>query len=120
MTIREEILTIANQIANQGKTPSVALIKTKLTSPVPLPVIISTLKNWQHNPDYISIENTAQRSEKISADHHINKNLAEALNREISQTISQTIEQAVEQAVMPLRAELSEIKTLLLALTDIK
>jgi len=56
MTINDEIITIANQIANQGKKPSVALIKTKLTSPVPLPTIISVLKSWSHDPDFTSVQ----------------------------------------------------------------
>ena len=51
MTIKDEIITIANRIANEGKKPSVALIKTKLSEPVPLPTIIAVLKKWQHNPN---------------------------------------------------------------------
>ena len=54
MTASEEILTIANKIANTGKLPSVALVKGRLTQKVPLPVIISTLKAWQHEPEYIT------------------------------------------------------------------
>ncbi len=45
MTINEQIINIANQLANQGKKPTVALIKTQLTSPVPLPVDHQHLKN---------------------------------------------------------------------------
>lgn len=55
MTINEEILVIANQIANKGNKPSVALIKAKLKNKVPLPVIISTLKTWQHEPEFIDL-----------------------------------------------------------------
>lgn len=50
MTINDEIVTLANQLANEGNKPTVALIKTKLNKKVPLPVIISTLKSWQHDP----------------------------------------------------------------------
>lgn len=50
MTINDEITIIANQIANAGNKPTVALIKAKLNKQVALPVIISTLKVWQHDP----------------------------------------------------------------------
>jgi len=105
MTIREEILTIANQLANQGKSPSVALIKTKLSAPAPLPVIISTLKSWQHNPDYTSVEKPKQSAEKAR-----DKTTQE-------QEIERAIKQAVQEEIAPLRSELAEIKALLLALT---
>ena len=55
MTINDEILILANQIANKGNKPTVALIKTKLNKKVSLPVIISTLKIWQHEPNFISL-----------------------------------------------------------------
>ena len=57
MTINDEILILANQIANAGNKPTVALIKAKLNVKVPLPVIISVLKNWQHEPSFISKPN---------------------------------------------------------------
>ena len=57
MTISDEISIIANQLANQGRTPTVALIKGKLSQPTPLPRIISVLKSWQHEPDFIKAKN---------------------------------------------------------------
>lgn len=53
MTINDEILILANQLANKGSKPTVALIKSKLSTKVPLPVIISALKTWQHEPSFI-------------------------------------------------------------------
>jgi septal ring factor EnvC (AmiA/AmiB activator) len=65
MTINDEILILANQLANAGNKPTVALIKAKLTKKVALPVIISTLKAWQHQPNFISkAENTHSIIEK--------------------------------------------------------
>lgn len=52
MTTSDEILTIANKIANKGNKPTVALIKAHLNKKVPLPEIIQILKTWQHNPDF--------------------------------------------------------------------
>lgn len=59
MTINDEIIAIANQLANNGQKPSVALIKTKLSAPTPLPQIISVLKNWVHQPNLTLIEHKA-------------------------------------------------------------
>jgi len=55
MTINDEILILANQIANKGNKPTVALVKAKLNKKVPLPIIISTLRSWQHEPSFISL-----------------------------------------------------------------
>jgi hypothetical protein len=44
MTIIDEISICANQLANAGKKPTVALVKAKLRQAVPLPTLISTLK----------------------------------------------------------------------------
>lgn len=55
MTTNEEVLIAANQVANQGKKPTVALIKAKLKKKIPLPEIISVLKTWQHDPDFINL-----------------------------------------------------------------
>ena len=63
MTISDEICIIANKLANEGKSPTVALIKSGLNHPVPLPQIIATLKTWQHDPEFIQTQG-AEISEK--------------------------------------------------------
>ena len=94
MSISEEIITIANIIANNGKKPSVALIKTKLTSKVPLPVIISTLKVWQHDPSFISVKNeNSTKAEMIETT---------AITNELSQLIA--------EALAPINKELANLK----------
>ena len=93
MTTTEQILSIANQLANQSKKPTVALIKTMLKEPVPLPTIISVLKNWQHQPDFTP-----------------------AVNHEpihVEPTQDDDIALKIEQALAPLKSELAEIKQLL-------
>lgn len=86
MTINDEILVLANQIANSGKKPTVALIKSKLNKSVPLPILISTLKNWQHEPSFIALPQSA-----VELNTEVNTNASEAdllrehLNEELSQ-----------------------------------
>lgn len=106
MTINDEILISANQLANAGKKPTVALIKAKLNVKVPLPVIISVLKAWQHEPSFISkpeekhdvkkeAETTNTAVETDIFRHHLNDELAQMKQEiiELKQLIKQVIEQ---------------------------
>jgi hypothetical protein len=94
MSMSDEILIIANQLANKGKKPSIALIKTKLSTSVPLPVIISTLKTWQHDPDFISL-----KYEKPIA-----------IKKKETEENVQAFNLAIEKALKPLKKEIQELK----------
>lgn len=92
MTINDEILAIANQLANKGTKPTVALIKTRLTQSVPLPKIISVLKSWQHDPEFTQVSPPTTNdiiSEKIE---------------------SKSLHSAIEKAIIPLRQEIADLK----------
>lgn len=88
MTNSEQISRAANALAKQGKTPTVALVKTKLNNKVPLPEIISTLKSWQYNPDM---------AEEITPKQE--KNMHEP-----------DLTQIVNQAIAPLVTEIKALK----------
>lgn len=98
MTINEEILAIANQLANQGHKPTVARIKTKLSQSVPLPKIIAVLKTWQHDPDFTTVKltNTEQKHQNTAQ--------------------NQDIKVLIEQAIQPLKEEIQELKNMIKAL----
>ncbi len=93
MKISDEILAIANQLANENKKPTVALVKAKLSRAAPLPMIISTLKAWQHDPTFISASNEQAKEQEIIEDSEI------------------AIE--ITKALAPVKQELAEIKALL-------
>ena len=97
---------MANQLANAGNKPTVALIKAKLNVKVPLPVIISVLKTWQHEPSFISKpeENKEiKQGDKIAGateetdtfKQNLNDELAH-MKQEISE-LKQLIKQVIEQ-----------------------
>ncbi|MDP7592650.1 MAG: hypothetical protein QF552_08135 [Litorilituus sp.] len=88
MTIHDEILTIANQIANMGKKPTVALIKTKLTKCVPLPLLISTLKTWQYDPEFTALPEGKTKTSTVLSEENapIHHELSEEL-KEMKQEI---------------------------------
>ncbi|MCO4797997.1 MAG: hypothetical protein KC484_02195 [Colwelliaceae bacterium] len=100
MTINDEILAIANQLANQGKKPTVALIKTKIAKQVPLPQIISVLKTWQHDPEFI----------EITSSNELIANKITSRDNEISTLINQEIQ--------PLKDEIQALKLLIKQLID--
>ena len=102
MTISDEISIIANKLANEGKVPSVALIKSQLNQAVPLPKIISALKNWHHEPKFIQAQDQEITS-KISTE-------AKPNNTEISLLIA--------NALVPLQQEITELKQQLKQLLD--
>ncbi|WP_448213281.1 hypothetical protein [Colwellia sp. MEBiC06753] len=79
MTIKGEILSIANQIANEGGTPSVAKVKARLSQPAPLPTIIQALKNWQHEPENIHTKMDITESEKPTKDQELERAIANAI-----------------------------------------
>ena len=91
MTIKDEILAIANQLADSGITPTVATVKGKLSSSAPLPTIINTLKNWQHKPGQTQVPS------------HTDTNVEQNSQSDTELTA----------ALQPLLNELIEIKTLL-------
>ena len=107
MTNFEKITIIANQLANNGKKPTVAQVKGKLVDPVPLPQIISTLKSWKHEP-----ENCTFPTYRISEDDN-DKAVIEGKIVLTQEQLEQSIKQAIDKAIAPLKAELAEINALL-------
>ncbi|MBL0710073.1 MAG: hypothetical protein JJV99_03500 [Colwellia sp.] len=104
MTINDEIIVLANQIANKGKKPTVALIKAKLAKSVPLPTIISTLKVWQHDPNHIilTLAETNKDSKTNSSFSTETESLRELLDNELSQMKQEIIElkKLIHQLIM--------------------
>lgn len=116
MTITDEILICANQLANAGKKPTVALVKAKLSQRVPLATLISTLKNWQHQPEFIApINNEVELATKNSAI----KNTSELIDSLLENgTVKKMIEQSLEQELTGMKKDLSEMKLLIKNLTE--
>jgi hypothetical protein len=94
MTINDEILAIANQLANQGKKPSVALIKTKVSQPTPLPQIISVLKTWQHDPSFTKV------------------NMSKTIDIPEKNDKRDELTLIIDQAIQPLKDEIKTLKRL--------
>jgi len=116
MTTIDEILICANQLANAGKKPTIALVKAKLTQRVPLATIINTLKNWQHQPDFIAPEE--KQEEKVSKSVSPDETSALLDSLIENGAVKKIIEQSLEQELTGMRKELSEMKLLIKNLTE--
>jgi len=106
MTITDEILIAANKLANAGKKPTVALIKAKLSKAAPLPLLISTLKGWQHQPDFVTAINEKDDISSQSTDE-TKDSLRE--NEVVKALIQETLAEELKQ----MKDELSDIKQLI-------
>ncbi len=93
MTTNEQIINIANNLASNGQKPSVALIKSKLPTSVPLPTIIAVLKTWTHQPGKQQVKESEFKDKQTS---HIDNG---------------DIHQLITLALSPLHQEIAELKT---------
>ncbi|PKF51485.1 DUF5320 domain-containing protein [Enterovibrio nigricans] len=57
-------------LVNDGKEPSIALIKSRLSAPVPMPLIISALQRWKKS-------GTVPKVEKVDAPKDADARIAE-------------------------------------------
>ena len=93
---------IANELANKGKKPTVALIKGQLSTALPLFEIINALKLWQHEPTFIQTKSVAC----IELESDI---LPEDENADL-------IRKIIEEKLQPVKQEIAELKSLLLSI----
>ncbi|MFT5235821.1 MAG: hypothetical protein ACI8SK_000042 [Shewanella sp.] len=99
MSPLEHVLAAAKSVANTGKQPSLALIKTKLGNSVPLPILIQGLQQFKsmssesiaqiQTPDtpLSQSDNTEESSEldKLKHDFEQLKNAYQQLSIRVSQ-----------------------------------
>ena len=102
--MNQHIHDAANELAHEGKKPSVALIKSRLKQPASMRDIIETLKVWRFDPD--SKPQTA-----VPVQHEIPEptEIAAAIA-----PLQQEIQQ-LQQEMQVLKAELATMKQTLLA-----
>ncbi len=46
----QEIIQIANELSAKGITPSTAMVKARLTHPVPMAELLKVLSQWKQHP----------------------------------------------------------------------
>ena len=93
MSSNYEIQQIAIALAAEHKTPTVALIKARLTSSIPLAAIIKGLQYWHRNPEPLKEPAPNKNAQKSKA----------ALG-------SAQVQQAIKMAITPLLVEIEMLK----------
>ncbi|WP_194089696.1 hypothetical protein [Vibrio hibernica] len=60
--VTAELHKVLSELNAEGKEPSVALVKARLSVSVPIPAIISTIKSWKASNRAPKIEIAAQKN----------------------------------------------------------
>ncbi|ALR14848.1 hypothetical protein [Vibrio natriegens] len=60
--VTKELETVMEQLQQEGKEPSVALVKARMKTPVPMPALITALKSWKSANRVPKIEIVAQKT----------------------------------------------------------
>lgn len=45
--VSQELKQVLEQLSQEGKEPTVALVKARLSTPIPMPALITTIKSWK-------------------------------------------------------------------------
>ncbi len=92
--VTKELEGILNALQQQGKEPTVAMVKSRLSTSVPLPAIITAIKSWKKANQVPKIEVAAQPSLEVDR---------------VTQ-LEQTVEQLIKR-VEQLEEKLSEVSS---------
>lgn len=93
--MHQEIYRIAYQLNAQGKSPSVALIRSRLSVPTSLPVIVQALQQWKLTPELGKDQPPLAATPKLSDEAPCTVANAKAIA--LMETRIQTLESQVEQ-----------------------
>ncbi|MGB2078682.1 MAG: hypothetical protein ACPHV3_02780 [Vibrio sp.] len=80
--ITQTLTQVLQSLSDEGKTPTVALVKARLPMNVPMPAIITAIKTWQNKKQVPKVEIAAQ--EKPQLDPAVEQAL-EAMQQKINQ-----------------------------------
>tara|TARA_Y100001956_G_scaffold76813_1_gene86449 strand:+ start:825 stop:1103 length:279 start_codon:yes stop_codon:yes gene_type:complete len=62
--VSQELKDVLEKLHQEGKEPTVALVKARLSTPVPMPALITTIKSWKSSQRVPKIEVAANVSEQ--------------------------------------------------------
>ncbi|MGU5844893.1 hypothetical protein [Aeromonas hydrophila] len=92
----QEIIRIANELAAKGITPSTAMVKARLSQPVPMAELLKVLSQWKLQPASVpEAGSTAQMAPAPAAEPTLLQ-LAERLDR-LEQKVDRLTELLLQQ-----------------------
>ncbi|RTZ15386.1 hypothetical protein EJ063_13080 [Vibrio aquaticus] len=65
--VSQELKSVLEQLHAEGKEPTVALVKARLSTSVPMPALITTIKSWKSSNRVPKVE-VAVKKEVADAD----------------------------------------------------
>ena len=62
--VSAEIEQVMNALHAEGKQPTIALVKARLTSKVPMPALVTVIKSWKSSQKVPKVEVAAEQVEQ--------------------------------------------------------
>ncbi|MGY0614097.1 hypothetical protein [Vibrio sp. FJH11] len=62
--VTKELEAVMEQLQQEGKEPTVALVKARMKTPVPMPALITVIKSWKSASHVPKVEVTAPTSKE--------------------------------------------------------
>ncbi|KHT46281.1 hypothetical protein [Vibrio sinaloensis] len=79
--VSQELKDVLEQLHQEGKEPTVALVKARLTTSVPMPALITTLKSWKSSKRVPKVEVAATPKTEQDRISELEQQVAELTKR---------------------------------------
>ncbi|MEZ9297256.1 hypothetical protein AB4168_01995 [Vibrio splendidus] len=79
--VSEELKSVLEGLQAQGKEPTVALVKARMSTSVPMPALITTIKSWKSASRVPKVEVTTQEEPTLDRVSQLEKQILELTAR---------------------------------------
>ncbi len=79
--VSQELKDVLEQLHQEGKEPTVALVKARLSTPIPMPALITALKSWKNANRVPKVEIAAKQQSEQDRISELEKQVAELQQR---------------------------------------
>ncbi|KGK09011.1 hypothetical protein BOO29_09465 [Vibrio navarrensis] len=81
--VTEQLQAVLEQLQQQGKEPTVALVRARMNTSVPMPALIAAIKSWKSAQRVPKVEVAAPQTETDQAERiaQLEKTVAELVSR---------------------------------------
>ena len=83
-TLTQELENVLTQLQQQGQVPTVATVKAKMSTPIPMPALISAIKQWKQTQSIPALKTPSKvitDQERILALEHAVASLTERIEQ---------------------------------------
>ncbi len=82
--VTKELEAVMEQLQQEGKEPSVALVKARMKTPVPMPALITVIKSWKNTNHVPKVEvkaTTLKEDDRLTALEHTIAKLTDRIEK---------------------------------------